>query len=456
MKEFHLPCAFAAALLLQVAVLLPAPAEEPPKPVLNLTSATYAGAIRGADGHVDAKAMAARLKELGVSTYYWLVNVPGDWESLQGFLPEAAAMGLQVWPYLVPPSESPPHVKYYSEPYKLDYQLWAEEIARLSLTFPNLTAWVIDDFYANRALYTPEYVKGMQARARAVNPKLAFLPLMYFNEIDRDFVERYRGAIDGVVVAYPQDRGEINQAWGMLNDVVKTSSGDLRFPVATHSAAGDFGMVSQTARVTAQDRCTVQFREVDDFNGTTTDYHFKQMLVDGEVVWESDVATGKRGWQDVAVDITPQVKDKKEVSVAFRLFDKKGVGNFPVRWRMADLRGDGLELAAGLDQPEKWAVTRQGAFEAGFGENIRPGQRQFHIPFVVMTAAQDVEFRLRHDDPVTPERIGQWLHMCLQAQHDGRCDAVVTYALDLRAPNPNFEPIRALFREMGQAGPHMP
>ncbi len=456
MKTHFLLRAAAVALLCAAAASLLAAADDPVRPALKLSSASYAGAIRGADGHVDVKAMAARLKELGVHTYYWLVNVPGDWESLQEFLPEAAAMNLQVWPYLVPPSESPPHVKYYSEPYKLDYPRWAEEIARLALQFPNVTAWVIDDFYANRALYTPEYVRGMQARAHAVNPKLAFLPLMYFNEIDRSFVENYGPAVDGVVVAYPQDRGEIDQAWAMLNDVAKAAVGDIRFPVATHSGAGDFGRVSQRARVTGQDHCTLQFRELDDFNGSTEGYHFKQVLVDDAVVWESDVAVGKRGWQDVTVDITPQVKGRQEVTIAFRLLDKKGVANFPVRWRMAELKGEGLEPVVGLDRPEQWTVTRKGAFEAGFGDAIQPGDRKFHIPFVVMTAAQDVEFRLRHDDPVTPDRIAQWLRMCLQAQQDGRCDAVVTYALDLRRPNPDFDPIRDLFHEMGQDRPRVP
>ena len=31
-----------------------------------------------------------------------------------------------------PPSESPPHTRQYSEPFQLDYQRWAAEIARLS------------------------------------------------------------------------------------------------------------------------------------------------------------------------------------------------------------------------------------------------------------------------------------------------------------------------------------
>ena len=425
-------------------------AEGPAHPAPLFTSASYAGAIRGADGKIDVTAMAARIKELGVHTYYWLVNVPGDWEALQAFLPEAAAMGVQVWPYLVPPSESPPHVKYYSEPYRLDYPRWAEEIARLSLQCPNVTAWVIDDFYANRELYTPEYVRDMQARAHAVNPRLSFLPLMYFNEIDRAFVENYRDAIDGVVVAYPQDRGEIDQAWAILNDVIVNPSGGIGFPAATHSADGDFGMAVQTARVARPDHCTIQFREMDDFNGATAGYHFKQVLVDGAVVWESDVSGGKRGWQEVSVDVTAQVRDRNEVRLAFRLFEKKGVANFPVRWRVADLRCSGLDVAAGLEQPDRWAAAVQGGFDVGFGNQLKPGARQFHIPFVVMTAAQDVEFRLRHDDPVTPGRIAEWLKMCLEARRDGKCDAVVTYALDLRPGNPNFEPIRVLFREMGR------
>ena len=203
--------------------------------------ATYAAALRSADGHVDADAMLERLKELGVDTYYWLVWRETDWEDLQVFLPKAAAAGINVWPYLVPPSESPPNTKNYSEPYQLDYQRWAEEIARLSLKHPNVTAWVIDDFYANKGLYTPEYVGAMQARAKSVNPKLAFLPLMYFGEIDRDFVEGYREVIDGVVVAYPQDAGEIYNAWAILNDVCEAIPGDLRFPVTLargHVATG--------------------------------------------------------------------------------------------------------------------------------------------------------------------------------------------------------------------------
>src|SRR5713226_8291361 len=50
---------------------------------LRLTSADYANAIQRTDGRVNVEAMAARLKELGVGTYYWLVEPAKDWEDLK-------------------------------------------------------------------------------------------------------------------------------------------------------------------------------------------------------------------------------------------------------------------------------------------------------------------------------------------------------------------------------------
>ena len=401
--------------------------------------ASYAAALRLPDGHVDGNAMLARLTELGVTTYYWLIWRDTDWEDLQDFLPKAAAAGIEVWPYLVPPSESPPHTKCYSEPFRLDYQQWAGEIARLSLKHPNVTAWVIDDFYANKDLYTPEYVRGMQARAKALNPGLRFLPLMYFNEIDRSFAERYREVIDGVVIAYPQDREEIAQAGAILNDRMVVIPGQLRFPASESSHIGDFVTVSQEVRVVPGEQHLVRFRELDDFFGQTSGYHFKQVLIDNAVVWEQDAAGGEKTWQEVQVDVTEWVRDKTSVILAFRLTDKQPVGNFPLRWRIAGLQSETIRPKAPLEEPEEWTITRQGAFTAGFGDTLQRGGGTFHIPFIVMTAAQEVEFILRHGEPATPERMNDWLRMCLGGMHDGLCDGVVTYCLDLTPGNKNFD-----------------
>jgi hypothetical protein len=438
--------------------------------------ADYDAELRRPDGRVDTEAMTQRLKDLGITTYYWLIaHAATDWEDLQLFLPKAAQAHIQVWVYLVPPSESAPREgNLYPEPFRLDYLRWAEEIGRLSLQHTNLTGWVIDDFYENHQLFTPAYVGEMQKRAKRLNPRLAFLPLMYFGEINRRFVEDYRKVIDGVVVAYPQGRDEIEDAWAILNDLALANPGELSFPNYTPSQLGDFVMASTTAAVVSDrsadvssasaartqtggrdirapmnSRQRLRFRERDDYTGPTAGYHFKQLLLDGVVVWEQDVAGGTNAWQDVSLDISDQLRGKTHVTVAFRLLDKQGVGNFGVRWQLADLRADGLQLGANLSEPQKWEAARQGPFEAGFGRSLRKSGRQFHVPFIVMTAAQNIEFRLRHGDLASPERIASWLRMCLQTWRAGQCDGVVTYCLDKGPQSPVFPLAQALFKEFG-------
>src|SRR5208282_2601502 len=134
----------------------------PASPVYpRLHFADYDSEPRRADGHVDRDALLARLKELHVTTYYWLVwHAATDWDDLKLFLPKAAQANLQVWVYLVPPTESAPQDT-------------------------NLTGWVIDDFYANHAFFTPAAVRDFQGRAKGINPRLVFLPLMYYGEIRR-------------------------------------------------------------------------------------------------------------------------------------------------------------------------------------------------------------------------------------------------------------------------------
>ncbi len=415
--------------------------------------ADYDSELRRDDGRVDIDAMVARLKDLGVNTYFWLIwHAPTDWDDLKLFLPKAAAAKIDVWVYLVPPSESPPRHKWFSEPFRLDYPRWAEEIAKLSLKHPNLTAWVIDDFYANRRFYTPAYVREMQRRAKAVNPRLPFLPLMYFPEIGRRFTDDYREAIDGVVVAYPRGAQAIATARAFLNDEIIALPGQLSYPWGTPSRPGDFAAIRQTAAVVPAPRCVVRFDEQDDFTAATAGYHFKQLLVGDTVVWERDVAGGAAAWQRVEVDVTQHVKGRQAATLAFRLFDKKGVSNFGVRWSLRDLEVEGLRLKASLDKPEQWQMSRRGAFEAGFGDALkRPGaRRQFHIPFIVMPAGCVSQFRKRHPGAATPERVVGQLGMCLEQWRAGKCDGVVTYCLDKGPESATFAEARKLFRAAAQ------
>jgi hypothetical protein len=398
---------------------------------------------------VDDALLLTRLKELHVTTYYWLIyHAATDWEDLKAFLPKAAEANLLVWVYLVPPTESAPlEGTTYIEPFRLDYGRWAEEIARLSLQHTNLTAWVIDDFYANHAFFTPAKVRDLQNRAKRVNPRLAFLPLMYFNEIWRPAVEAYREAVDGMVVAYPQSREEIERAHAILNDEAAVVPGEISFPADTLSEPGDFAQASQSVRVLPGTEHRVSFRERDDYTGTTAGYHFKQLVINGIVAWEEDVAGGSNAWREIVVDVPAAARGSTNVPIAFRLLDKKGVGNFGVRWQLKDFRVQGLALAAGLDRPQLWQVSQRGAFEVGFGYGIKRPEHRFHVPFIVMTAGEASEFRLRHGDPASPERMAEWLRFCLEEWRAGKCDGVVTYCLDKGAKSKVFDLARDLFQQ---------
>ena len=140
--------------------------------------------------------------DVGANTYSFCIHSQAtDWDDLILFLPAAQAEDIRVWASVVPPSESHPrHGDKYPEPFRLDYKQWAREFARLSLQYPNLVAWSIDDFTHNlKDTYTPAYVQEMLAEARAINPKLAFVPCCYIPAITLEFAANYVPLLDGIL-----------------------------------------------------------------------------------------------------------------------------------------------------------------------------------------------------------------------------------------------------------------
>jgi hypothetical protein len=188
---------------------------------------TYSAAPRGADKRVDIPVLLERLKALRAESYNWLIwGHDTDWDDLRLFLPKAREQGLRVWVTLVPPSESPPKAKAYAEPYRLDYDRWAVEIAKLSVKEPNLVAWSIDDFTHNLTFFTPEKTSAMLKAARAINPKLAFVPCTYFPAaVKPAFAKNYGPLIDGLLFPY---RNESRKANLTDADAVTTEVGKLR------------------------------------------------------------------------------------------------------------------------------------------------------------------------------------------------------------------------------------
>jgi hypothetical protein len=162
------------------------------------TLGTYANPPRFEDGRVNLQVLISELKDIHANTYNWLIRTNhDDLETLKLFLPLAHKAKLKVWATLVPPSEPPA-----SEPFKLDFERWASELATLSLAQPNLVAWSIDDFVHNLKIYTPEYVGKFLAAACAINPKLAFMPCCYYKQITPSFVTNYGPLLDGILFPY--------------------------------------------------------------------------------------------------------------------------------------------------------------------------------------------------------------------------------------------------------------
>jgi len=176
------------------------------------TRASYCNAPRKADHRMDVDRLIAELVDLHANTYSFCIHgYYTDWDDLKLLLPRAREKGIRVWASVVPPSESPPRTKSYAEPFRLDYERWAVEFAKLSLQETNLVAWSIDDFTHNLAkTYTPAYVKNMLDGAHRINPKLAFVPCCYFPTIKPAFVTNYASLIDGILFPYRHESAKAN------------------------------------------------------------------------------------------------------------------------------------------------------------------------------------------------------------------------------------------------------
>ncbi len=172
-------------------------------PEKEMVLGTYANLPRLANGRADIEKLVSQLKDLNANTYNWLIwQNENDWEDLQLFLPKANKEKIAVWVTVVPPTESKPIAKWSSEPYGLDYIKWSEEIARLSVEYPNLVAFSIDDFVHNLKFYTPEYVGRMMDVMDKHNPSLLFIPCSYYRQITVDFATKYGPLIDGLLFPY--------------------------------------------------------------------------------------------------------------------------------------------------------------------------------------------------------------------------------------------------------------
>jgi hypothetical protein len=171
--------------------------------------------IRDADGRVNSAATISRLQDVHADSHMFLVAGQTDWDDLRlEFAAAAQAAGIKVWVYLLPPShcEEPdgspdPSCSHYL-PYKKRYDDWARAIASLSVQYPVVTAWAIDDFAnsTNLSYFTPAYMREVQRVSRAIKPSLHFYPVVYHDKLTAgNFLADYASVMDSVVMPYRDD-----------------------------------------------------------------------------------------------------------------------------------------------------------------------------------------------------------------------------------------------------------
>ncbi|WP_298651283.1 hypothetical protein [uncultured Proteiniphilum sp.] len=196
-------------------------------PEQRMVLGTYAGLPKLSNGRADLDKLIEQLKDLNANTYNWLIwQNENDWDDLKLFLPMALKNRIAVWVSLVPPSESKPKAKWNSEPFGTDYIRWSEEIAKLSVNYPNLVAFSIDDFVHNLTFYTPEYVKKMMNEIDKINPSLQFIPCSYYRQITADFAQKYAPLLDGILFPYraESEGGNLQNAELVEQEIAKLRS----------------------------------------------------------------------------------------------------------------------------------------------------------------------------------------------------------------------------------------
>lgn len=391
-----------------------------------------------ADGyrHYDSRKLVERLVAMNANTYlFGIWESPTDWQDLRSeFAPLARAAGIDIWLDLVPPSECQtdrpegPYLEgYCSRPFKLDFIAWARNIAHLSLQYPNVKAWQIDDFLigSNSSLFTPSYLAQVKATQDAINPNLGFLTTMYYPDYTDANLDKLAPYVDGMLFPYLGGAGQTSDpryvetqydallsklnprgldlipliytdrfldaplppspeyvaevlrrtapyaadgriggvvAYGApvhhdrkptiaSNNIARTGDGRLSFAQGNWVSAPAGGFSEAYQQVTVDPDAgswKLSFAHYDQVSRTPakTGYLFKEVLVDDQVVWRSDIADPYGyTWVPSTVDLSNALRGKASAKLSLKLYADRTTGHLPVDIGFDTLAPTGFGIA---------------------------------------------------------------------------------------------------------------
>ncbi|GAA2096291.1 hypothetical protein GCM10009841_07990 [Microlunatus panaciterrae] len=297
---------------------------------------------------INVDATVKKLSEANINTYAYLICPDknanprvssSQLDDLPAFSAAAGAAGIDVFVYLVPPTEAPQQA--YA-PFHWDYKSWATHIAEIAAHVPSIKGIMIDDFGGNTQPradlsfhFTPAYVRDMMASARRVAPWLTFSPVLYYHDMlgPRAVLSDYRDAIQGVVFPYfgysdgqlvPGNTKDASRAYRQGVEVarlLKCPSGpscdQVVFPRRVHGdKTSDTATLTATFKPLPTQRRFVTIMTNDDRGTLGRGGYQVEILVDGKVV---AARAPRSGWQTQAFDITSATSGKNQANVQIRL-----------------------------------------------------------------------------------------------------------------------------------------
>ena len=451
-KEYH-PARYGAplcgALLLAGFGGLPNPQAiaAPPPRLTDPVYADYDSELREvaarADGlkHVDSPALIQKLLDGNIKTYAFLVwHQTTDWNDFRlEFLPAAQAAGLSVWLYLTPPSEGTP------APFGDDFITWASEAGKLATQYPVLTGLAIDDFgAANLSFFTPDYIRQVVEAAHAWNTNVMFLPVVYDASaapqlptvlISPAFANAYGPYCGAVIFPYinTTNKDDLTAEAPQIaynSDVMNGSLAQfvVVFPWNRSSQKGNYAALSQVLTTNSPGfpdaPYSFKFRVYDDYTGATANYHKLQLLVDGSIVWQQDVA-GSMGIQDITNNLQTWIRGKTSATLVVRMYDTNAVSNFGVTASWS--------LPAG-----NWTRSETGAFIGT--SSYYPATPGLNVPLIVMI----YDLGYNGWSPTT-NYVRQANLIARSAVAAGRASGIIQYCLDKSGTSQQFPIIQQLY-----------
>ncbi|WP_161606005.1 hypothetical protein [Microlunatus speluncae] len=142
-----------------------------------------------------------------------------------------------------------------------------------------------------------------------------------------------------------------------------SGQGRLSLSVSNFTPTEDGSWAAAAQRVTVPDDDrprSITFHHHDQDDGGLSGYQLKQLLVDDEVVWQSDVSADPRmEWLASTVDLTEVLHGKESATIAFRLFHARGVAWWPADVAIDDISAEGFTIKNGdVESEAHWTLDR--------------------------------------------------------------------------------------------------